>query len=161
MYNVFGIIECDFYMLYLSQINSFKKVKVLFKILAAAIILIGLLDFLFLEVVILYSGTVGITNSLFILFSCLVTLYVLLSEKSKGSLLSVHLLILFSLLVFYTGNFFIDALFNSLFSKNNPHFFKQLYYIVNGYLNVLMYSFFALAFLTEALSKPPQILSLG
>ena len=154
MYNIFSIIEVLFYLFYLRMFSSSTKQSSILRYFAFFFLLFGLGNLVFFQGVKVYNQYTSILGDELISIVCLMIFYDVINGRGQASVFKPLLLIVTGLFLFYTGSFLLDTFY--YLNKKNSNFFISFYRNLNGYLNVLMYISFSLAFVWERYASNPE-----
>lgn len=157
MYNLFSATEFFFYLFFLWSMSERRVLK---RVILGIIIIFGLFFFInlfFFEGLFKYNEDTYVVGSIFLILSGLAFLHEISMSETKrfDTYRWAFLMLVSALLIFYIGNVFHVAVKRNL-ERNNPLLSNTIYRIINHNLNLLLYSFFSIAFIMELRLREDQ-----
>jgi len=157
MYNIFGMVEVVFYLCYFRIFFKTKKEARLFQSIILFFLFFGIINFFFFQGAREYNHYTSLLGDAILSMFCLRIFYDILNDRVQGDSTKTLLIIVSGLFLYYCITLITDSFFYLLYIDGE--FFKTLYTFVNGYLNLLLYGCFALAFASEAFNNNSRNLS--
>ncbi len=149
IFNLYGIIEYLFFFYFFYQVYKNEKIKQIYLRFTYLFFLLAVINLLFIQGFNFINTYTDILACISILISCGIYFKeILLSEEYIHLWKKAVYWIIFSLFIYYVGQFILIVIFPFLF-KHNPSQSLQIYWTLMIPLNLILYTLFTIGFYVE------------